>query len=121
MQVVRVFPPGENRRAAMEGRGDGEEVVLIHGKEDLPVMGEKVLEDVDVAEAYREQGTHARRWVGDRVGSSDKRDVTRHHSMIACIRARPQRRLGKRGGHANGFSEFPIPEMVHDVGENLDG
>ena len=85
------------------------------------MMGEEILEDVDVAEAHHEQGAHACRWVGDRIGSSDERDVTRHHSVIACIRARPQRRLRKRGGHANGFSEFPIPEVVHDVGENLDG
>lgn len=105
----------------MERRGDGEEVVFVHRKEEGSVVGEEVLEDVDVAKTHRERRTDPGRFIVRGIGGADKGDVAGHDGVVASVRMGPWRGLGERGGYAHGFGELPVTDVVHDLGEDLDG
>ena len=121
IKVVYVFPPGKNGGPAVKRRKDGETVVFVYRKEERAMMGEEILKDVDIIQAYDELSTEGRRWIGNRVHRPNERNVSRKNCVICSVCVCPRSRLGERGGDADSLGEFPISDLVHDVGEYLDG
>jgi hypothetical protein len=116
-----VLPPVEDGDTTVFRRDDGDEILFEDGGEHLVVAGEQVVEDVDVLESDGEAGANLGGVVDGWIGGTDDGEVARDHGLVHDGRTGPFEGPGEGGGHTDSTGELPVADIVHDVGQNLDG